>query len=121
MLLQPRRLIPAIICELSIAYSNPPRPRLLRTRSVFFSGAETLSRGIPIPTEGVLTVLTVITAVVARTPETARDSPAGIDTASRGHAPAKRADPFGKAPVPLPGLFLLGSRCPAATALPVSL
>jgi hypothetical protein len=43
----PRRLIRAIICELSVAYFNPPRPRLLRTRAapqllrtrtVFFSG-----------------------------------------------------------------------------------
>jgi hypothetical protein len=32
-----RRLIRAIICELSIAYSNPPRPRLLRTRKVFLA------------------------------------------------------------------------------------
>jgi hypothetical protein len=49
-LCDPRRLIRAIICELSIAYSNPPHPRLLRTCSVFLAlGCETddsFSRGL---------------------------------------------------------------------------
>jgi hypothetical protein len=36
-LCDPRRLIRAIICEFSIACSNPPHPRLLRARSVFLA------------------------------------------------------------------------------------
>jgi hypothetical protein len=39
----PPRVIRAIICEVSNAYSNPTRPRLLRTRSVFLFGQHVLA------------------------------------------------------------------------------